>query len=262
MNGRKSQGFTLIELLVTVAIIAMLAATMVPALSRAKSYSQTATCMNNLKQFGAATLMYSDDYDGYVPRDYTPEHVYDGRKPLLPEIAADYLLIGSFPLLPADVDPILNGGGRNDRDQLLAIIFSEHPILQCPSFPRISDSFTATHPTTSESVTISRQTWTYAINAWEFTNIEDEGSSYVGVTKLIQVDDQARYVYLIDANSDASIRRFDLHDVWSTSHLWSGGGPRMIEDSRHLMKGNASYFDGHVESHKYHEFGKADFTDK
>ena len=57
------RAFTLIELLVVVAIIAILAALLLPSLVRAKEKGKSAFCQSNLKQIGVGSLMYASDYN-------------------------------------------------------------------------------------------------------------------------------------------------------------------------------------------------------
>jgi prepilin-type N-terminal cleavage/methylation domain-containing protein/prepilin-type processing-associated H-X9-DG protein len=74
-RGRRlNKGFTLIELLVVVAIIAVLAAMLLPALRNAKLSARAAQCVNNLRQLYLAEVSYADDYSGkFAPyRDIQP----------------------------------------------------------------------------------------------------------------------------------------------------------------------------------------------
>lgn len=61
------QAFSLIELLIVTAILAILTGILLPALGKAKATARRSVCAMNLKQFGSASLMYADDYQGYYP---------------------------------------------------------------------------------------------------------------------------------------------------------------------------------------------------
>ena len=63
-----SPGFTLIEMLVVIAVISVLAALLLPALSFAKEKARTVSCLNNLRQIGIAITLYAHDHeDELVP---------------------------------------------------------------------------------------------------------------------------------------------------------------------------------------------------
>ena len=104
-------GFTLIELLVVIAIIAILAAMLLPALSRAKEQGRKTVCVNNQHQIGIANLMYVDSNDQYLPPG---------------EISA----------------PGVNTNGYLTWDQLLMPYGISSNSLVCPTQPRITGGST------------------------------------------------------------------------------------------------------------------------
>lgn len=69
---KTTRGFTLIELLVAIAIIAILAAMLLPTLSRARQKAHTTACLNNLKQWGVATQLYAAENRDFLPQDGAP----------------------------------------------------------------------------------------------------------------------------------------------------------------------------------------------
>ena len=85
MKKLNKKGFTLIELMIVIAIIAILAAILVPNFVKARAQGQLTACKSNLKNLGTACEMFAADHNGRYPADLSTDVKNLGYMKVLPD---------------------------------------------------------------------------------------------------------------------------------------------------------------------------------
>jgi prepilin-type N-terminal cleavage/methylation domain-containing protein/prepilin-type processing-associated H-X9-DG protein len=214
------KAFTLIELLVVIAIIAILAALLLPGLSRAKAQAQSIKCVSNTKQFQVAFLTYlSDNHEVMVQNTYA----YDGS------VGYSASLPGSWTLgaAPADVD------SSNIKAGVLFPYVSSVAVYHCPTDTSVVQRMKGLQCFRSYSLNIH-------LNS--DPNINGVGSD--PITKFPQIFRPARVFGFLDEGASMDDGTFGLSQYPST--IWINW-----PSDRHMQGASLSFLDGHAEHWKW-----------
>ena len=238
LKKNAAKGFTLIELLVVIAIIAILAAMLLPALSKAKAKAYGISCMSNLKQLQLGWVLYSgDNQDKLVPNG---EDAVLATSP----IAAIYLsggakaewVLGTVKTAPAASDPALIQNG------LLYPYVNNVAVYKCPADRKLVNGANTVR-------SMSMNTWMNSIKSW------NDVIGYSGAMRLRDFRKQGD----INRPSPSACWVFIDENPNSINDGWFACDPNQttkwvdIPASYHNNAGGLSFADGHAEIKKWRD---------
>jgi prepilin-type N-terminal cleavage/methylation domain-containing protein/prepilin-type processing-associated H-X9-DG protein len=218
MKSRHNFGFTLIELLVVIAIIAILAALLLPALSKARTQAQSAQCLSNVKQLQTAWQMYIGDSGGVAS-----PNMYDTNDP---NITSTPSLPGSWVVGNAQSDQT----SSNIQNGVLFPYVNSVGVYHCPA-----DRSTVV----GLPGLVRFRSYSMSLQFNSYPGFNQLGPN--PVTKLGQLTNtSALFLFLDENESSIDDGVFGTYPKPSTQWL------NLVSD-RHNQGANLSFVDGHAE---------------
>ena len=223
--------FTLIELLVVIAIIAILAALLLPSLSRAKASALRVQCISNQRQLVIAWHLYPDDNGGLLPAN---GYVTDPNSARLWVQGSEHI----HPEFFTNVNCLLN-----PRQSLFAAYLHEPKVYKCPSDRSDPNVFGAVY----------KKTRSYALNAyfgWQFPLDDEKTSStaytFLKTSEFAPYDASQLYTFVDTAPLNLCYPGFVL---FMGNSGWFWHRPSV----EHLGSGVLAFADGHIEAHRWRD---------
>lgn len=245
----KRAAFTLIELLVVIAVIAILAAMLLPALSKAKSKSQTASCLNNLRQLGLCWQMYAGDNNDVL----VPNNSVNAGFPAPP------LLKGASWCLADPITPQVQEGLLFEFNRSLGVYHcpsDRSTLAEAPdgSLPRRPDTYFDAVPGARGGVGSLRArsyNMSMSVNGYPEFNpfIFTQTPWFKKFTQIKSPDPVDCFVFIDEQEFTMVDSQFGMPTI-----MFTGGTPFTWWDSpadRHNQAANISFADGHVITKKW-----------